>query len=317
MSETGESSDIMRIPAAYVHDDAQHKHLLRVFTVFSILAVLAILLMVFLSSYRIVRSTILRKAEEDAAHLAHALFQHDLEALIAADYEEEKCLAVAKESLGDLDRLVEDSREILHLAKIKVYSREGRIVYSTDRNIIGKIDTNNDNLRAALQGEPSSKLESKKQVWDLADEQRFAGDMVEAYLPLRNEAGAIVGAFEIYVDVSPYHQSINRIVIISLAAASVVLLCVFTPLIFIMRNATNAIWARSRELKILSGLLPVCSFCKKIRNGGGQWEIMEAYITSRSESQFSHTVCPQCAQEHYPDLFRKNEGEESINRKDP
>jgi hypothetical protein len=50
----------------------------------------------------------------------------------------------------------------------------------------------------------------------------------------------------------------------------------------------------------LEGLLPICSFCKSIRNAEGQWEPLERFISTRSEAQFSHSFCPPCLHRHYP-----------------
>jgi hypothetical protein len=57
------------------------------------------------------------------------------------------------------------------------------------------------------------------------------------------------------------------------------------------------------ELKTLKGILPICQFCKKIRNDDDSWDSLEKYITSRSEASFSHGLCPDCAKKHYPDYF--------------
>ncbi len=56
------------------------------------------------------------------------------------------------------------------------------------------------------------------------------------------------------------------------------------------------------EVKKLSGLLPICSICKKIRDDKGYWNQIEAYIQEHSEAEFSHSICKKCAKEHYPDL---------------
>lgn len=48
-------------------------------------------------------------------------------------------------------------------------------------------------------------------------------------------------------------------------------------------------------VKALSGLLPTCSYCKKIRDEKGRWTEMETYITSHSHADFSHSVCPECS----------------------
>jgi hypothetical protein len=57
-----------------------------------------------------------------------------------------------------------------------------------------------------------------------------------------------------------------------------------------------------RRIKILEGFLPICASCKKIRNQD-QWEQIENYITKNSLAQFSHSLCPECQQKLYPELF--------------
>jgi len=58
------------------------------------------------------------------------------------------------------------------------------------------------------------------------------------------------------------------------------------------------------RVKTLSGLLPICSHCKKIRNDTGRWEQLEDYIRRHSEAEFSHALCPECARKTYPDYFK-------------
>lgn len=63
------------------------------------------------------------------------------------------------------------------------------------------------------------------------------------------------------------------------------------------------------EVKQLSGLLPICSHCKKIRDDAGYWKHVEEYITKHSAARFSHSVCPECLKEYYPKFakaLRKN-----------
>jgi PAS domain S-box-containing protein len=59
------------------------------------------------------------------------------------------------------------------------------------------------------------------------------------------------------------------------------------------------------KVKTLSGLLPICSSCKKIRNDKGYWEQMEVYIRDHSEADFSHGICPECAEKLYPEYYKK------------
>lgn len=59
------------------------------------------------------------------------------------------------------------------------------------------------------------------------------------------------------------------------------------------------------EIKTLSGLLPICSHCKKIRDDSGYWQGVEHYIAARSDTQFSHGICPDCMREFYPKVAAK------------
>jgi PAS domain-containing protein len=57
------------------------------------------------------------------------------------------------------------------------------------------------------------------------------------------------------------------------------------------------------HVKKLSGLLPICASCKKIRNDRGYWQQVEEYIRDHSEAEFSHGICPECAEKLYPEFF--------------
>jgi hypothetical protein len=56
------------------------------------------------------------------------------------------------------------------------------------------------------------------------------------------------------------------------------------------------------EVRTLSGFLPICSSCKKIRDDTGYWNQIEAYISKHTQADFSHSLCPKCAKKLYPDL---------------
>ena len=58
-----------------------------------------------------------------------------------------------------------------------------------------------------------------------------------------------------------------------------------------------------KRIRILEGFIPICANCKKIRNEENQWERMEKYIEEHSLSEFSHSICPDCIKELYPDLY--------------
>lgn len=82
-------------------------------------------------------------------------------------------------------------------------------------------------------------------------------------------------------------------------------------------NLQHALAARVGELenalaqvKLLQGILPICSYCKNIRDDQNYWQQLDVYVTSHSEAQFSHSICPDC----YDTVVRKQLDEVKKNR---
>ena len=59
------------------------------------------------------------------------------------------------------------------------------------------------------------------------------------------------------------------------------------------------------EVKTLRGFLPICASCKKIRRDEGSWQQIESYIREHSDADFSHGLCPDCAETLYPEIMKK------------
>jgi CheY-like chemotaxis protein len=59
------------------------------------------------------------------------------------------------------------------------------------------------------------------------------------------------------------------------------------------------------EVKHLTGLLPICAHCKKVRDDTGYWQQVEHYVMERADVRFSHGICPDCVRELYPDIADK------------
>jgi hypothetical protein len=78
------------------------------------------------------------------------------------------------------------------------------------------------------------------------------------------------------------------------------ILCVLV--LFWLTSKTRLILKR---LKRLEGLLPVCSFCKKIRVNE-EWVAIERYVAEHSDAVFSHGFCPECGEQHYGKYYKKN-----------
>ena len=56
------------------------------------------------------------------------------------------------------------------------------------------------------------------------------------------------------------------------------------------------------KVRTLSGLLPICACCKKIRDDKGYWNQIESYIQKHSDAEFSHGICPDCFKALYPEI---------------
>lgn len=70
-----------------------------------------------------------------------------------------------------------------------------------------------------------------------------------------------------------------------------------------LQSQKNQLEEALSHVKQLSGLLPICSSCKKIRDDSGYWNKLETYIETHSEADFSHGICPDCYKTLYPDLY--------------
>jgi hypothetical protein len=76
----------------------------------------------------------------------------------------------------------------------------------------------------------------------------------------------------------------------------------FLSFAFLLSYIREKLRLSKEEVKRLSGLLPICASCKKIRNDEGRWQEIESYISNHSESDFSHGICPDCAKKLYPEF---------------
>jgi hypothetical protein len=68
----------------------------------------------------------------------------------------------------------------------------------------------------------------------------------------------------------------------------------------LIRELRNAL----AQVKTLSGLIPICTTCKKVRDDGGYWHQVESYLAARSVASFTHSYCPDCAQKFRDDFLK-------------
>ena len=110
---------------------------------------------------------------------------------------------------------------------------------------------------------------------------RKNGTPVEVSLtisPLKDASGKVVGASTVALDISKRKKE-------------------EAEWLRLIRELTEAL----AHVKTLSGLLPICASCKKIRDDQGYWQQVETYISAHSDADFTHGICPDCVKRLYPE----------------
>jgi two-component system cell cycle sensor histidine kinase/response regulator CckA len=204
-------------------------------------------------------------------------------------------------------------KENFGLAKLKFFSRSGEIIFSTDMKEIGDINTEPYFQEIAAQGKVYSKVVKKDS--NSLEHQRMLGDVVETYVPMVKD-GVFLGAFEIYYDITERKQSLQRMLLVSF------IIVIALALSILLLSAMNVVKEKRRliermkaederekligelqdalaKVRTLSGLLPICSSCKMIRDNKGYWNRLEVYISEHSEAEFTHGLCPDCMKNLY------------------
>jgi hypothetical protein len=68
-----------------------------------------------------------------------------------------------------------------------------------------------------------------------------------------------------------------------------------------LRRVSAELAGAAANLKTLAGLLPICSYCKGIRDDQGYWRQVEAYLKEHTDARFTHGICPTCLEKHFPE----------------
>jgi AmiR/NasT family two-component response regulator len=110
--------------------------------------------------------------------------------------------------------------------------------------------------------------------------------------------GASAAGVGAYLDKPPTAREMERAIAIAMAR--------FDDLME-MRRLNSELQDALTQVKTLSGLLPICSSCKKIRDDEGYWNQLETYIQDHSKAVSSHGLCPECAKKLYPEISGDNE----------
>jgi hypothetical protein len=220
--------------------------LLRIYTSFTLFSTIGIIFLAYFGICQIYLKEHIKEAEHDAIGISHLIFQQDTEMLFTSVSKGEKIFYVSPKDFGRIDELMVSFLRPLNIVKIKIFSKDRKIVYSTDHKIIGQIDSGNSKLNRALGGEVVSIMEKKDKVWDIAGEQRFDIDLVESYVPVKDEKGKIIGSFELYLDISRHQDSLRRVLKMSLIFASIFIFIVFGVFYVFFRKSMSE-WSISQK----------------------------------------------------------------------
>jgi hypothetical protein len=108
--------------------------------------------------------------------------------------------------------------------------------------------------------------------------------ILNSALPIRGRDGSITGAIIVNQDISGRRRiELER------------------------EGLLQRLQAALEQVQTLTGLLPICAKCKKIRDEQSQWHSIESYITEHSAATFSHGLCPECLERYYPNPPLGNE----------
>jgi hypothetical protein len=215
------------------------------------------------------------------------------------------------------------------LLKIKVFSPIGETVYSSSEEDIGKINKKDYFHNIVAKGKPFTEV-INKETKSLEDEVMRV-DVVETYVPIM-QAGNFIGAFEVYLDITDEKNELNSLVfkssILLFLIATTLILAILVISFTAWRSFIKQELAEKKtiqqslglqeknselliineekvklidelqgaisEIKTLQGLIPICMYCKKIKNDKGFWDQLEIYIEKHSDADFTHGCCPEC-----------------------
>ena len=212
-------------------------------------------------------------------------------------------------------------REDFHIEKIKFFLPSGEILFSSDGKDVGTVNRKSYFREIVVQGEKYTKLVKKDH--ETAEGRFVKVDVVEIYVPVVSQA-KVVGAFEIYYDITESLGRLDKLLMhiyfVLAFFSGILLLAVFILFDRASKSETekrkadrekekliNELQGALQEIKALQGIIPICSFCKQIRDDEGYWQQVDHYIGEHSEAKFSHSVCPKCMEEQYPDFSSEDE----------
>jgi hypothetical protein len=129
--------------------------------------------------------------------------------------------------------------------------------------------------------------------------------VLAAYEPVQELGLGIVAKIDLEEVRAPFVRAgllSGLIAILAIVAGAAFFLRITNPLLRKLQETIAGLQDALNRVKLLSGLLPMCASCKKIRDDRGLWRHLEDYISEHSEAEFTHGICRDCAKRLYPEL---------------
>ena len=222
------------------------QQLLRRFRLLSVASIVVILVLAGTGIYRAFNDEMIRVAEQWSVYIGNTIYDQDRDIFLENP--------IPKEKFKQIDARMKRFLISFDMFKIKAFATDKTIIYSTDHKIVGKVEAANANLAQVLAGgKVVSMLVHKDKVHDLTERERFKVDVVETYVPVRAD-GVIVGAFEVYIDITPTRNRIKHATQAAILVLAIVLVVVFGLLYIPMRKGTRSLKVAHEKLANLASI---------------------------------------------------------------
>lgn len=236
-------------------------------------AVSAVVLVLVLSSFvtfKLYERYVVGLAESNAVNIATSIVSVHQEKLSEALNP-----SLSPVQLEELDLLIKAFMGPYGIVKVKLFTLDGTVVYSNDMSIIGENSLGNEHLETALKGGRSSVIQTKNQIRDLAHQDRFDVDVVESYVAMKKPEGKVIGAFEIYQDMTFFRQEVSKGVFYFLIELAVILITVVAAAFWFVRKAAVTMVMQQKELGRLATIDTVTNLYNRAeitRRMASEWE---------------------------------------------
>jgi hypothetical protein len=277
---------------------------------FLLFCVVCVLLISFSAAMYIEQKAQYKQATEFAQDVAQSLAT-----MLKNDLEEWLPLHLLLSTIDDerrylyLDEMVRHHLLMAKLEKIKIFNNHGIIIYGEKLELLGQDHGEKTELAQAFKGQSASTIISTKE-YENAYGEVHKSSLIETYLPVFDNDGKVTHVMEVYQNFDPLKERIVATLLRTGATITGILLMAFALISLLLKKMNKL----KDERDLLASFLPICSFCKKIRDDTPnetdgdekpKWVQLEEYLTTEKNLEFSHGLCEECMHEHYGDILKK------------